>query len=209
MSVLINFKICDNDKACSGMAVCPKKVFSWNVKKQSLEIDNSKCIGCGLCEKACMVSAIKMAKDLEEYERLKSEIESDPRTINDLLVERYGGKLIDLAMEGTPEDINIKVDSNNRPMIVELYNEDSIMCLLKSIRVKEIADTYSENTRYRKIEVKDNNLLQKYEIKELPSLLFFKNGELVGKIEGYFEESEKEELINQIKNIVSNTINKG
>ncbi len=209
MSVLINFKICDNDKACSGMAVCPKKVFSWNEKKQSLEIDNSKCISCGLCEKACMVSAIKMAKDLEEYERLKSEIESDPRTINDLLVERYGGKLIDLAMEGTPEDINIKVDSNNRPMIVELYNEDSIMCLLKSIRVKEIADTYSENTRYRKIEVKDNNLLQKYEIKELPSLLFFKNGELVGKIEGYFEESEKEELINQIKNIVSNTINKG
>lgn len=33
MSVLINFKICDNDKACSGMAVCPKKVFSWNEEK--------------------------------------------------------------------------------------------------------------------------------------------------------------------------------
>lgn len=203
MSVLINFKICDNDKACSGMAVCPKEVFSWNEERQSLEIDNSKCISCGLCEKACMVSAIKVAKDLEEYEKLKSEIENDPRTINNLLVERYGGKLIDLAMEGTPEDINIKVDSNNRPMIVELYNEDSIMCLLKSIRVKEIADAYSKNTRYRKIEVKDNHLLQKYDIKELPSLLFFKNGELVGKIEGYFEESEKEELINQIKNIVS------
>lgn len=25
MAVLINFKICDNDKACSGMAVCPNR----------------------------------------------------------------------------------------------------------------------------------------------------------------------------------------
>lgn len=71
MSVLINFKICDNDKACSGMAICPKKVFSWNEEKKSLEIDNTKCISCRLCEKACMVSAIKVAKDIEEYEKLK------------------------------------------------------------------------------------------------------------------------------------------
>lgn len=198
MSVLINFKICDNDKACSGMAICPKKVFSWNEEKKSLEIDNTKCISCRLCEKACMVSAIKVAKDIEEYEKLKKEIENDPRSINDLLVERYGGKVIDLAMEGSIEELDLKIESTNRPLIVELYNEDSIMCLLKSIRVKEIADAYSDDTRYRKIEVKDNSLLKKYNIKELPALLFFKEGKQIGKIEGYFEEEEKNELIKKI-----------
>lgn len=201
MSVLINFKICDNDKACSGMAVCPKQVFSWNEKTQSLEIDNSKCISCGLCEKACMVSAIKVAKNQEEYEKIKKEIEDDPRTINDLLVERYGGKLIDLAMAGSEQEIGLKVNNGKRPLIVELYNEDSIMCLLKSIKVQEIANMYSRNTRYRKIEVKDDNLLKKYDIKELPSLLFFKEGNFIGKIEGYYDEQEKEKLLNEIKKL--------
>ncbi len=202
MAVLVNFKICDNDKACSGMAVCPQKVFSWNEEKQCVEIDNSKCISCGLCEKACMVSAIRVAKNNEEYEKIKKEFEDDPRTINDLLVERYGGKLIDLAMAGSEQEIDLKKDSNNRPLIIELYNDDSIMCLLKSIRVKEIANAFSENTRYRKIEVKDDNLLKKYNIKELPALLFFKDGKQVGKIEGYYQEDEKDKLMKQIADII-------
>ena len=43
MAVLINFKICDNDKACNGMSICPKGVFSWDDEKHTLVIDNSKC----------------------------------------------------------------------------------------------------------------------------------------------------------------------
>ncbi|MCI8778100.1 MAG: 4Fe-4S dicluster domain-containing protein [Bacilli bacterium] len=204
MATLINFKICDNDKACSGMAVCPKNVFTWNEEKQSLEIDNSKCISCGLCEKACMVSAIRVAKTKVDYDKIKKEFENDPRTINDLLVERYGGKLIDLAMAGSAKEIDLKAKSNRRPLIIELYNEDSIMCLLKSIKVKEIANSFSENTRYRKIEVTDDKLLEKYDIKELPSLLFFKNGDMIGKIEGYYSEDEKQNLFEKIKKISTN-----
>ena len=201
LAVLINFKICDNDKACSGMAVCPNKVFSWNEEKHTLEIDNSKCISCGLCEKACMVSAIRVAKTEEEYKKIQKEFDDDPRTINDLLVERYGGMLIDLAMEAEETKIDIKLQKANRPLIVELYNDDSIMCLLKSIKVKEIADAFDKNTRYRKIEVTNDDILKKYDIKKLPSLLFFKEGKLVGKIEGYFDDSQKEELIKLISDI--------
>lgn len=202
MAVLVNFKICDNDKACSGMAVCPVGVFSWNEEKQSLEIDNSKCINCGACEKACMVNAIRVAKNDEEYEMIKKEINEDPRTINDLLVERYGGKIIDLAMEGSANEIDLKVSGTDKPLIVELFNEDSIMCLLKSITVKEIADYFDKDTRYRKIDVTNTQLLEKYNVKELPALLFFKNKKYLGKIEGYYSTDQKEDFIKEINKIV-------
>jgi len=201
MPVLINFKICDNDKACSGMSVCPNGVFEWDENNKTLLIDNEKCTSCGLCEKACMVSAIKVAKTEEEYKKIQKEIDDDPRSINDLLVDRYGATPIDKAMIGYEEEVELKLKHAKRPLIVELYNEDSIMCLLKSIPIKKIADTFDENTRFRKVEIKTDKLLEKYNIKELPSLLFFRKGQLVGKIEGYVDDDAQEELFETIKKI--------
>lgn len=201
MAVLINFKICDNDKACSGMSVCPNGVFEWDENNKTLLIDNEKCTSCGLCEKACMVSAIRVAKTEEEYKKIQKKFDDDPRSINDLLVDRYGATPIDKAMIGYEEEVELKLKHAKRPLIVELYNEDSIMCLLKSIPMKKIADTFDENTRFRKVEIKTDKLLEKYNIKELPSLLFFRKGQLVGKIEGYVDDDAQEELFETIKKI--------
>ena len=198
MAVLVNFKICDNDKACSGMAACPMGVFSWDKANKTLKIDNSKCISCGLCEKACMVNAIRVAKTEEEYKKIEKEFADDPRTINDLLVERFGGMPIDDAMVGSDKEIESKLSEATRPLILEFFNEDSIMCLLKSIPIKKIADAFDANTRYRKVEVTNNKILKKYEIKELPALLFFKNGNLVGKIDGYVSEDDEDELFEKV-----------
>ena len=204
MAVLVNFKICDNDKACSGMAVCPNGVFSWNEEKQTLEIDNSKCVCCGLCEKACMVSAIRVARTDEEYKKIEEEINNDPRSINDLLVERYGAKLVDPAMTfGKKENIHVKISEGKRPLIIELNKEETIMCLLKSIKVKKIADAFDAGTRYRKLEVEDEEILKEFQVKELPAMLFFKDGNLVGKIEGYYSEDEEEDLLSKVKEIAN------
>jgi len=203
MAVLVNFKICDNDKACSGMSACPNGVFEWDEKNSTLVIHNEKCISCGLCEKACMVSAIKVARTEEEYKKIEKEFDDDPRTINDLLVDRYGATPIDKAMIGKENEIELKLGDAKRPFMVELYNEDSIMCLLKSIPIKEIADNFDKETRYRKIEVNSEELLKEYNIKELPSLLFFKDSKLLGKIEGYYDENSKEELMHKIEAILN------
>lgn len=202
MAVLINFKICDNDKACSGMSACPNNVFSWDEENKTLLIDNSKCVSCGLCEKACMVSAIRVAKNQEEYNKIQKEFDEDKRTINDLLVERYGGKPIDPAMIGKEKEIVLKLNEAKRPLIVELFNEDSIMCLLKSIPMKKIANLFDENTRYRKVEVTSDEILEQYGIKELPALLFFKEGNFLGKFEGYVDENDENMLVDEIKRIL-------
>ncbi len=69
MAVLINFKICDNAKECGGIAVCPTGALSWNEEKGIIQIDNDKCISCGLCEKECPIGAIMVAKNEKEYSK--------------------------------------------------------------------------------------------------------------------------------------------
>lgn len=57
--------------------------------------------------------------------------------------------------------------------------------------------------KYVKMEVKDDRLLKKFKVSELPALLFLKNGKLVGKIEGYFDIVKEKELKEKIDKIVS------
>jgi len=91
MPILFNFKICDNAPACNGIGVCPVKAITWDENQKTLVVDNSKCISCGLCAKACPVSgAILVAKTKEEFEKIKEKVEDDLRTRAELLKDRYG-----------------------------------------------------------------------------------------------------------------------
>lgn len=44
--------------------------------------------------------------------------------------------------------------------------------------------------------------MKKYEIKELPSLLIFKSEKMIGKVDGYYSNEEKEQLFEKIKGII-------
>lgn len=199
MAVLINFKICDNAKECNGIAVCPTGALSWDEKAKTIKIDNSKCISCGACEKSCYVGAIRVAKTKEEYQKIKREIETDPRRVSDLFVDRYGAMPLDSTFQ-IIYGFETEVLGSSKTCVVELFNEESIHCLLKSIPIKELFK--NKDIKYRKTEAKED-LLKQYKVKELPSLLFFKNGKLLGKIEGYYGNEQKKELIEKIDKIIS------
>lgn len=203
MACFRNYKICDNAPECSGIEVCPVKAITYNEETKSVEIDNTKCISCGLCEKACPIGAFRVAKTEEEAKKIKMEIESDPRTTKDLFVDRYGATPLSEFFRIEASDIENKVE-NQELVLIECYIEENIACLLKSIPIKELTKDLLASTLFYKASFEniENNL---YEIKEFPSLLLFSYGKLIGKIEGYFEESEKEELKNKI-NIIVNSI---
>jgi NAD-dependent dihydropyrimidine dehydrogenase PreA subunit len=63
MSVLINFKICDNSCECGGIKICPNGALFWDTKNNKIGIDNEKCISCGICVKECPIGAIKVANN--------------------------------------------------------------------------------------------------------------------------------------------------
>lgn len=200
MSVLINFKICDNAKECGGIEVCPTGALSFDEEKQTISIDNNKCISCGLCEKECPIGAIRVAKDTEEYNKIKKEIDEDPRTIKDLFVDRYGAEAISEFFKIELNDIENKIKNDNITLI-EIYNPDTAECLLKSIPIKVLTKELPKDTSFYKVESNEN--INKYNIKELPSLLIFENGILLGNIDGYYSIDQKQQLLNKIINIKS------
>jgi ferredoxin len=203
MPVLINFKICDNAKECNGIEVCPTGALSWDETKKAIKIDNSRCISCGKCEKACMVHAIRVARNQKEYERIRKEIDEDPRKVSDLFIDRYGAQPVHPAFLIPKDKFALEVLESNKIAVVELFNDDSIMCLLRSIPIKELFK--DADIKYRKMEVRDNSMLEKYGVRKLPALLFFSSGKLLGKIEGYYDSGRKGNIIKKIGRIISGT----
>ncbi len=196
MPVIINHKICDQANACGGIGVCPVGAFAYNDKTKKIEIDNSKCISCGACEKTCPIGAIGFAKTWEEYEELKKAIDEDPRCSEDLFVDRFGGDIIneDVLIDFKALD---KIISKSDKVLIELFNDDSIMCLLKSIPYHEIL-TNSNYTKYFRCNVGDKDVL-KYNVKEIPSLLLCNNGKVTKVVNGYFEDKDKNNLFKALK----------
>lgn len=200
MSVLINFKICDNAEECFGLEVCKTGALSWDEKNKTIEIDNDKCISCGACEDACEVNAIKVAHNDEEYQALQKEIDDDPTKISDFMLDRYGAQPI-LPAYLIPEELfEGQVVKAKKMTAAELFKNENLECMIKSIPIKQLFDGY--DIKFRKVELKSDELLKKYEIKNLPALVFFKDGKLLGKIEGYYGMKNILEIKNKINDIL-------
>jgi NAD-dependent dihydropyrimidine dehydrogenase PreA subunit len=200
MGVILNKKICDNAEECSGIVACPTGALYWDTEKEEVAIDNSKCVDCDLCEKACGVGALRVFHSEEEKKKIEEDIANDPRKVSDLFVDKYGA----MPMKNSPFDILYGFEQEilkaGKIAVVEVFNDDSIECLLHSIPIKELFSDY--DIKFRKTEI-TKEIKERYQVEKLPSLLFFENGKLIGKIEGFYEVEKKKVLLDKIKEILN------
>lgn len=201
MPVLVNFKICDNSPECNGIYACPTGAFHFDRKKETIVIDENLCIECGKCA-CCPAGAIHYAKDESERKRIKKEIEDDPRRVEDLFVNRYGATVLPDFFVIEENAFEKEVENYPGRRVCEIVTEDSIECLVHSIPIKKVLERHRE-WRYRKMLLKDMDIVKKYNISVFTCLLFFEKGIFIGKVEGYYDDSQIKEFQDEIDNIVN------
>lgn len=202
MTVLINFKICDNAKECGGISECPVEAIFWDEEKNTLATNNDNCTSCGLCEPACPVGAIRIAYTTDDVIRIKNEIENDKRSIEQLFVDRYGAVPIDETILLDETEFANFVLNNKSIIMIELFDDNSIQCLLKSIPVSDILQYLPHCAGYRKTQI-SNDLRESLNISDLPALLVYSKQQLLGSIPGYIDIENAKELRKQIKSIIN------
>ncbi len=202
MSVVFNYKICDLAPECGGIEACPKKAIFFNEKTQRPEVDNKKCISCGICVKSCPVGAIMLGKTEEEIRKIKEIIRKNPMTQEELFIERYGAKTIDPSIIVNKNNFEKEVINSDKNVFVEFWNNNSVQCLLFSIPYKSLKPEQC-GIVFKKMDAdKNKEIAEKYGIKILPSIAIFKNGKKIGIIEGIYKTSQERELKEKIKKLV-------
>lgn len=200
--VILRKNICDNAMECGGIEVCPTGALYWDEIKEEIEYNQSACIDCGVCVDNCPVEAILWGEDDEDYFNKMKEVEKDSREHSDLTVERYGASPIEPYCDCS--DVSNLIDnSRDGYLLLEIFEENSINCFLHSIRVSEIKELFGNNLLgYSKVFVNNIDEWKLCEISELPCLIVLKNANLKGVINGYFDDNNKEEFFEKIKNLM-------
>ena len=203
--VIINRNICDNAQECSGIAICPTGALYWDEDKGEIAYNPDVCIDCGACADAsaegCPIGAIRWAADDEEYQKIQDEVNNETMSLAELEVERYGASPIEPFIK--VEDVKDFISTiKQKYLVLELFNDDSINCLLHSIRVDDIKKVFNTDVCYKKVQVDDVTDFSFAAITELPSLVIMRGMEVLSVVAGYYDDEKKLELLELIQKAI-------
>ncbi len=84
----------------------------------------------------------------------------------------------------------------NMPIIVDFYASWCGPCKMLAPVLEKIADKFSGKIKILKVDIDNNSdLANDYEIASVPTLLFFKDGEILKRHSGFMPEEKISELI--------------
>ena len=102
-----------------------------------------------------------------------------------------------MAKVFTTDNFETEVLKAEKPVLVDFYADWCGPCKMIAPIVKEIADEYDGKILVGKVNVDEEpDLTMQYNVSSIPTLMVFKNGQLVNKAVGY---REKDEILKMLK----------
>ena len=102
-----------------------------------------------------------------------------------------------MAKEFTTENFNDEVLESDKPVLVDFWAEWCGPCRMIAPLLDELHDEFKEKAIVGKVNVdSESDISAKYGITSIPTLLFFKNGEIVDKHMGTASKTQLEDKLN-------------
>lgn len=105
-----------------------------------------------------------------------------------------------MALEITETNFDDLVIKTDKPVIIDFWAEWCGPCRMVGPIVNEIAEAYKDKVVVGKVDVDSNpGIANKFGIRNIPTILFFKNGEVVDKQIGAVPKSN---IVNKLEAIL-------
>lgn len=100
-----------------------------------------------------------------------------------------------MSIERVPEQtVEEKIRQADRPVVLDFWMDHCPPCNALAPTLKSVADAYEDRVKVLQVKVDEQSpLLKKYGIRGMPTVLFFKGGELVKEMSGLIRREELKE----------------